>query len=84
MSPRKTCSIPTPQVHANVYLETGSMQKNEAVMRFYLIMVSFSCRDWSPYKKRNIKTQRHMQRQEGHVMMEAGTRVMDLQAEDHQ
>ena len=82
-SPRKIRSIPNPQGHANVDLETGSMRKNEAVMRSYWIMVGSSCRDWSPYKKRNIKTQRHTQRQEVHVMMEAETGVMRLQAEDH-
>ena len=66
-----------------MYLETGTMQKNEAVMRSYWIMVGSSCKDWSPYKKRNIKRYKHTQRQKAHVMMEAETRVMHLQAEDH-
>ena len=84
MSPRKTGSSPNPQVHMNVYVETGSMQKNEAVMRSYWLTVGSSCRDWSPYKRRDIKTQRHAQRQEGHMMTEAETRVMCLPAEGHQ
>ena len=84
VSPRKTGSSPNPQVHMNMYVQTGSMQQNEAVMRSYWLTVGSSCRDWSPYKRRDIKTPRHTQRQEGHTMTEAETTVMCLRAEGHE
>lgn len=60
----------------------GLCRCNQVKMRSYWSRVGTKPNDRSPQRERDLDTKIH--REDGHVLMEAEPRVMQLQAKEHQ